>query len=127
MRYIESQKALTAIHYANALAEQVMGGHPHRPARRNAAVLDARFEGFMRQSIEELVNDTLPAYITYQLVILVTEMLVKEITGNPAPIMREMVHRTSEVYFLSDPSLADDPIVFASEGMWPTTYTGFDV
>ncbi|KAH7130706.1 hypothetical protein B0J11DRAFT_483522 [Dendryphion nanum] len=124
VRYIESQKALTAIRYANALAEQVMGGHPDRASRRNAAVLDARFEGFMRQSIEELVNDTLPAYLTYQLIVLVTEMLVKEITGSTAPILRDVVHRTSEVYFLSDPSLPDDPIVFASQEFYNTTLYG---
>ncbi|KAF2706900.1 hypothetical protein K504DRAFT_447769 [Pleomassaria siparia CBS 279.74] len=123
VQYLESHKALTAIRYANALADQI-SLHSHRSPSSEAAAVDAKFESFSRHSIEELVNDALPAYITYRMVNVVTECLVKEITGNNTPLMRDLVQGLAEVYCLSDPSLPDNPIVFASEEFYNTTQYG---
>jgi hypothetical protein len=112
VRYLESQKALTAIRYANTLADQIS----LHSRRSSAAVKDTKFENFARGAIEELVSEALPAYITYRMVNLVTDCLVKEITGNNTPLMKELIQGLAEVYCLSDPSLPDNPIVFASEG-----------
>jgi len=111
-RYLDTQKAITAVDYANALAEKL---HPGA----SAALLDASFESHARNAIEDLVNDALPGYITHRLVLLVTEALVKEITGQNTPLMRELVQGLAEVYCLTDPSLPDNPIVYASEGRLP--------
>ena len=108
-RYLETQKAISAIEYANAVASQITRG----PA---AAKVDREFEGRARLALEALVDDVLPGYVTHRLVQIVTETLVKEITGQNTPIMREMVRGLAEVYCLSDPSLPDNPIVYASEG-----------
>jgi hypothetical protein len=78
--------------------------------------VDTKFEERCRKAVDELVGDALPAYITYMMVNVVTEVLVKEITGNNTPLMREMVQGLAEVYCMTDPSLPDNPIVFASEG-----------
>lgn len=87
VRYLESQKAIAAIRYANAIAEQITSlAHS---SSRTAAILDPKFESRSRRAVDELVSDALPAYITYRLTHVVTECLVKEITGNNAPIMRE--------------------------------------
>ena len=115
VQYLESYKALTAIRYANLIADQIYQ-QSQRSSRSGAAVVDAKFEKLSRRSIEELVNDALPAYITYRLVLVVTECLVKEVTGTNTPLMREMIQGLAEVYCLADPSLPDCPIVFASEG-----------
>lgn len=112
-RYLKAQKALVAIRYANALADQTAV-----PSRRpsNAAIVDGKFDLFWHKAMDDLVSEALPAYITYRMVHVVTECLVKEITGTIPPLMQELVHGLAEVYCLSDPSFPDNPIVFASEG-----------
>lgn len=116
VRYLETKKAITAIEYANSIAEQLPTPSGHPPY--SAATVDERFEARSKHTVEELVQDALPGYVTHRLVHLVTDTLVKEITGNNAPIMREMIPSLAEVYCVTDPSLADNPIVYASEGMY---------
>lgn len=119
VRYLESQKALTAIRYANALADQISLSSrqsSRSSTKSDAAQVDMKFENFSRRIVDELVTDALPAYITYRMVSVVTECLVKEITGNNTPLMRGLVQGIAEVYCLTDPNQPDNPIVFASEG-----------
>jgi hypothetical protein len=116
-RYQEIQKAKSAIEYANAIAGSLSPLGPNSSPNGPAARLEAKFESRSRKAVEMLITDALPAYITHRLVQLVTECLVKEITGNNMPIMREMVQGLAEVYCMTDPSLPDNPIVYASEGM----------
>ena len=130
VRYLESQKALTAIRYANSLADHmsIHSRHTSRNSGRSeAASIDTRFENFSRRALEELVTDALPAYITYRMVTLVTECLVKEITGCNTPFMRDLVKGLAEVYCLTDPKQPDNPIVFASEGMFTVLPGNFRV
>lgn len=110
-RYIEIQKAIAAVDYANAVAGSVSRGSAV------VANVDGGFEARASGAVEQLVNDALPGYVTHRLVQVVTETLVKEITGQNTPIMRELVNGLAEVYCLTDPSLPDNPIVYASEGM----------
>ncbi|KAL1599574.1 hypothetical protein SLS60_007377 [Paraconiothyrium brasiliense] len=129
VRYLESQKALAAIRYANALAEVVSATRPARsqqPSRSssvksNAAVVDTHFQSFSQKAVDELVDEALPAYITYRMITVVTECLVKDITGNNSPFMRDLVQGLAEVYCLSDPNQPDNPLVFASEEFYNTT------
>ena len=112
--YLETKKAITAIEYANAIANQVPiseGESPHI-----AATLDEGFNAKSKQIVEDLVDEALPAYVTYRLVSQVTDTMVKEITGNSTPLMKEMIPYLAEVYCISDPSLPDNPLVYASEG-----------
>ncbi|KAI9652924.1 MAG: hypothetical protein M1821_007771 [Bathelium mastoideum] len=122
-RYLESQKAAKAVEYANAIAH---GMGPTLGHDQQAAHLDSKFEARSRRIEDELVEEIMPGYITHRLVQLVTECLVKEITGNNVPIMREMVSGLAEVYCLSDPSLPDNPLVYASEEFYRTTQYGKD-
>lgn len=115
VRYLDSQKALKAIQYANALADQITQ-QPSWPSKVTAASLDPRFEQLSQRSLDELVAEALPAYITFNIVDVVTELLNKEIIGRNTPVMRELVHGLAEVYCLSDPGQEGNPIVFASEG-----------
>jgi hypothetical protein len=120
-KFLESQKALTAIRYANALADQLSQTQQSSKKSRpnDVATIDLQFENFSLRLLDELVTDALPAYITYRMISIVTECLVKEITGGSMPVIRDLVQGLAEVYCMSDPNLPDSPIVFASEG----TYT----
>ena len=118
VRYLEAQKAIKAVEYANALAESLkpMPGDEGSKIPCAAATIDARFEARAKRSFETLVNEALPAYVTNCLVKVVTESMVREITGNTMPLMRELVGGLAEVFCLADPNQKDTPIVYASEG-----------
>ena len=114
-KYLQSKKAITAVEYANAVADQIpvhQGAQPYI-----AATLDDEFDERSRQTAEDLVEEVLPKYLTNRLVNFVTETLVKEIMGTNAPYVKDLVPSLAEVYCITDPSLPDNPIVYASEGM----------
>ena len=117
-RFLETQKAIKAVEYANAIADTlgpVPGEHSnYTPVA--AALLDGRFEARSKRAFENLVSEALPALITHTLVNVVTDVMVKEITGNTLPVMRDLVAGLNEVFCLTDPSIPDNPIVYASEG-----------
>jgi len=108
-KYLDVQKAIAAVQYANALADNLWPG-------LEAAPLDPTFESKAKSSIEVLLNDALPGYITHRITELVTDLLQREITGQASPAMKQMVSGLAEVYCLTDPSLPDNPIVYASDG-----------
>ncbi|KAJ4296551.1 hypothetical protein N0V90_006596 [Kalmusia sp. IMI 367209] len=125
VRYLESQKAFAAIRYANALADIVSSTNSYdtqhlsrsSSVRSDAAVVDQSFQNFSQKAVYELVTEALPAYITHILVTIVTECLVKEITGTSSPFTRDLVQGLAEVYCMSDPNQPDNPLVFASEAV----------
>ncbi|MCJ1245055.1 hypothetical protein MMC30_002256 [Trapelia coarctata] len=127
-RYLETQKALKAIEYANAVADLLYALPEDRSSfvPCTAALLDRRFEERGKRAFETLVNDGLSAYVTRVLVDAVSDTMVKEITGNTLPIMRDLVGGLAEVFCLTDPSIKDNPIVYASEEFYRTTQYGRD-
>ena len=128
VRYLEAQKALKAIEYANALSETMKPIPGEHSSPCVAATVDPRFEARAKRSFESLVNEALPAFITTSLTKVVTESMVREITGTGMPVMRELVGGLAEVFCLADPSLKDCPIVYASEEFYRTTrYSRDDV
>jgi hypothetical protein len=131
VRYLDSQKALMAIQYANAVADQITQ-QPSWPSKATAATLDPRFEHLTQRTLDELITEALPAYITLNIVDVVADLLNKEIVGRNTPVMRDLVHGLAEVYCLSDPTQEGNPIVFASDGelvrqeFHPLTYARTD-
>ena len=117
-RFLDTQKAIKAVEYANAIADSI----PSLPLDASssipcaAALLDARFEARSRRAFETLVNLALPAFITHSLVQIVTDSVVKEITGTTIPMMRDLVGGLAEVFCLTDPGIEDNPIIYASAG-----------
>lgn len=95
VRYLDSQKALKAIQYANALADQITQ-QPSWPTKASAASLDPRFEQLSQRALDDLVAEALPAYVTFNVVDVVTELLNKEIVGRNTPVMRELVRGQSD-------------------------------
>lgn len=119
VRYLEAQKAMKAVEYANLVAQSIkpLPSDPSGQTPFPAASIDMRFEARAKKAFNQLVTDALPAYITQALVKVVTESMVREITGATIPVMQELVGGLAEVFCLSDPSVKDNPIVYASEGM----------
>lgn len=68
------------------------------------------------QDLETLCNEVLSAFITQTLVSTVYDCVVRDITGNTVPAMSDLLGGLAEVFCLTDPSLEDNPIIFASEG-----------
>lgn len=126
-QYIETQKAIKAVEYANALAcglkpRNTGDGTPVETTER-AAELDLTFKKVRDAAFDALVNAALPTYVTYNLVKVVSECLTNEITGRSTPVMNDMVGGLSEVFCLSDPNQEDNPIIYASEEFY--RYTGY--
>ncbi len=128
MRHLEAQKAIKAVEYANALAEIIKPAPGEHNSPCAAASVDPRFEARSKRAFDTLIVEALPAYITNSLTKVVTESMVREITGTGMPVMRELVGGLAEVFCLADPSVKDCPIVYASEEFYRTTrYSRDDV
>ena len=127
-RYLDIQKAVKAVEYANAVAAAIdplpQGESDDKQVAESAATIDDSFASASRSSFESLVTEALPAYITYSLVKVVTECLTNEITGKSTPVMRDLVGGLSEVFCLTNPKEEDNPIIYASEEFY--RLTGYD-
>ncbi|KAJ9632827.1 hypothetical protein H2204_007557 [Knufia peltigerae] len=124
--YIESQKAIKAVEYANAVAHSITSEATTVTRPTQVATLDKIFEDWNRSCFSTLIETALPMYITYNLVKVVTECLVNEITGRQTPLMRDLVGGLSEVFCLTDPNQPDNPIIYASEEFFRLTGYGVD-
>ncbi|KAK7528996.1 PAS domain-containing protein [Phyllosticta citriasiana] len=125
IRYLETLKAAAAVDYANAIARQIIAPGKRSSATLVAATLSNKFGSGSRRVAEQLVNEALPAYITFRLTNVVSELLVNEISGCNGGT-RNLVTGLAEAYCLADPSRPGNPIVYASEGFHTTTLYGRD-
>lgn len=119
MYYLDAMKALKAINYANALAEALepIAGYEFTilPAK---TTMNSVLEDKADQAFTVLVQEDLPAYITHLFVQVTHSSVVGRITGTTAPRPQEASDGLAEIFCLSDPSRPDNPIVFASEGVY---------
>lgn len=123
--YLDALKALRAINYANAVAEALEPinglGFTETGAR---TTVNASLEEKAKQAFDILVRDDLPAFITHVFAQVASSSIAKRVTGNLPPMLREASEGLAEVFCLTDPSRADNPIIFASEGpcIWHVTW-----
>lgn len=115
--YLDVQKALSATKYANAVAESLWPGLV-------AATTDEEFARKLETTFTQLIQEALPGFVTHRMTQLVTEILVKEITGQAVPMMNNLVNGLAEVYCLTDPRIPDNPIIYASPQFFAAT--GYD-
>ncbi|KAK5091078.1 hypothetical protein LTR05_001258 [Lithohypha guttulata] len=127
-QYLETQKAIKAVEYANAVAEglkpESTTSGTSTEVRGRAARLDEEFEKISQASFNNLVGDALPIFISYSLVRIASECLTNEIAGRATPIMSDLVGGLSEVFCLTDPKQEDNPIIYASEEFYRLTRYG---
>lgn len=119
VHYLDSLKALRALHYANAILEGLdtvpgldFTKEPVTPTTNPALLARAN------AAFDQLVKDELPAFVTHEYVQIVSQSIAARITGMLAPHLREASEGLAEVFCLTDPSRPDNPIVFASEGVY---------
>jgi len=125
VHYLDSLKALRALHYANAILEGLdeVPGLPFTKASvdptTNTALLKRATDAF-----DHLVREELPAFVTHEYIQVVSASISARISGMLAPHLREASEGLAEVFCLTDPSRPDNPIVFASEEFNRTTQYG---
>ena len=119
--YLESQKARKAIEYANAIVAKLASSAQDSgdDTVHKAAHIDVGFEQHSRKAFDGLVDEGLTSFVTRQLVDVVTDTMVRDITGHTRPSTEGLIGGLTEVFCLTDPSLQDCPIVYASEGGFP--------
>jgi hypothetical protein len=93
IRYLETQKAIKAVEYANAVAKSVAPLPSDGSSKKDmtAAHVDSSFREMRQNAFDQLLTEALPAYVTYSLIKVATEIMVNEITGRSTPIMKGLV------------------------------------
>jgi len=124
IHYLDSLKAIRAINYANAICEgldpvEELGFTRQRVKPTVNSALEAR----ANSTFDALVKEELPAFITHQYIQIVSQSISARITGSLAPHLRDASEGLAEVFCLTDPARQDNPIVFASEGMFSQRLT----
>lgn len=123
--FLDATKALRAIGYANAIADALdpIPGHTfthYQPRPTVNAVLEKKAQS----ALEVLTNEDLPAYVTDVLLGRVSNIVRQRITGSLtrspwSPVRPDEPESMAESFCLTDPSQPGNPVVFASEGVWP--------
>lgn len=114
---LDSVKALKAIRYAEAIIDglEPVQGYDFTVETKGATTSWV-VEDKADRALEVLVKDDLPAFIAYVYVRTVDLALVNRVTRRENPDQPHITDGLAEVFVLSDPAQADNPIVFASEG-----------
>ncbi|QSZ34897.1 hypothetical protein DSL72_007758 [Monilinia vaccinii-corymbosi] len=117
--YLDAVKALKAISYSNAIAEALepISGFDFT-ATAACKTTSVALEEKAAKAFDVLVREDLPAYITWTYIQTVSISIQRRITGTLPAHLREASEGLAEVFCLTDPSRPDNPIVFASEGMY---------
>lgn len=112
VQYLDSQKALKALAYANAIAGGLEGG---------AVPADVRSKGLERCSDEafEGLLEELAGYVTNTVVDVVSHNVTRRITGELRSDLADAVDGLGESFCLTDPRRDGNPIIFMSEGVYP--------
>lgn len=123
VHYLDTLKAIRAIHYANAILDGLDPVEELEFTKQTITptkneVLEAR----ARTAFDHLVKHVLPVYITHQYIQVVSTSISARISGLLSPNLREASEGLAEVFCLTDPSRPDNPIVFASEG-WSVPFS----
>ncbi|CAG8980938.1 hypothetical protein HYALB_00003797 [Hymenoscyphus albidus] len=127
IRYLEMRKAVKAIEFANAIARQIRWpSHTDycKFSRVQAGAVDVRFEDYAARELLLLCTEALPAFVTHALLEVVSDCVAKDIMGQAIPVVKDLVGNLAEVFCLTDPSVHDNPIIFASEEFHRTTQYG---
>lgn len=127
--HLECQKATKALEFANAVAANLgpLPGNDSSNGLDAAAAMNKELDERRKEVIDILTAEALPASITYGLVQVVTDTMSRSIQGrHQMPVMRNLISGMTEVFVLTDPSLEDNPIIFASEEFYRMTGYGRD-
>ncbi|CAH0037957.1 unnamed protein product [Clonostachys solani] len=125
--YLESEKAMRAIRYANSVmgALGALNGHEFTAD----VAEDTSNDGLQAKhdaALEALTRDELPMFITHKYIGIVSLSIKQRITGIMPAHLRNASEGLAEVFCLTDPSRQDNPIILASDEFHRTTQYGMD-
>lgn len=123
VRYLEASKAAKAVQYANALVVNLrqLDGEKRSQLPTSAASTDAYFEAKKKRCLEVLLQEALPAFITFRLVKNATEQMLRELVDVQQPAGKDLVKGLTKVFCITDPQLPDNPVIFASADFYRMT------
>jgi PAS domain S-box-containing protein len=116
LRYLETQKVIKVINYANAVASS-FSSENFSPA----AEVSTSFKSSSDFIFQTFLNDALPAWITYSLTRTASLCLTAEITNTSTSLTQDLVKGLSEIFCLTDPTKPDNPIIYASSEFYSLT------
>ncbi|MCJ1358057.1 MAG: hypothetical protein MMC33_008055 [Icmadophila ericetorum] len=120
--YLDAMKALKAISYANSIAQSLesMPAQDLQPIAEKAS--SNELEANAEKAFKQLVDNDLPAYVTYLYIQVVKASIMKLGTGTALETQLDnQPDGFAEVFCLTDPSRPDNPIIFASEAFHQMT------
>lgn len=119
MYYLDTTEALKAVTYALSITQslEAIPGYDFTSVPTETT-LNTQLEEKADQACNALVKEDLPAFMTQVYVQAVKTVMTRRIMGPSASPMQEALEGLLEVFCLTDPSRADNPIVFASEGVY---------
>lgn len=119
MYYLDTTEALKAVNYAITIAQSLEPIPEHDfTSVAVKTTMNADLEEKAEKAFNVLVQEDLPAFSTQVYVQTVKSSMIRRIMGPSAPPMRDAPDGLLEVFCLTDPSRPDNPIVFASKGMY---------
>ncbi|PMD55242.1 uncharacterized protein K444DRAFT_634083 [Hyaloscypha bicolor E] len=100
---------IKAVNYANAVAPSLQSKNASP-----AAELSPSFKPSSESIFQNLLDETLPAWITYFLTKTRIFCPTSEVISTSTSLIQDLVKGFSEVFSLTDPTKSDNPIIFAS-------------
>lgn len=125
--YLEAEKALRAIRYANSVTASLrdLVGHDFTAGPTDDAInhaLQAKHDA----AFETLTRDELPRFVSNAWMGIVSLSMRRKVTGSTPTDIHSESDGLAEVFCLSDPSRHDNPIILASDEFHRTTQYGMD-
>ncbi|KAF2207239.1 hypothetical protein CERZMDRAFT_28687, partial [Cercospora zeae-maydis SCOH1-5] len=121
----DALKAIRAMNYARSIMQQLSENDtPAIVTNPPSVSVDDKLSEAASEIFEELLREDLPAYVCYIYTRVVSTSIERRITGALSTRLRDPSNGLAEVFVLSDPSQAGNPIVLASEEFALTTQYG---
>lgn len=130
--YLNANKALKAIQFANALVRLSTDVPPAaiQNVQQNGDAVGITVNKSLEQRVEDglraLTAEELPAFITSRCITITSKIVEERVRGTLPMKFRETSNALAEVFCLTDPARPDNPIIFASEEFHRTTQYGMD-
>lgn len=119
--YLNASKALKAIEYANALVRLSVDVPPpvvQTDGKAAGVTVNRVLEQRVVDGLLTLTAEELPAFITSRCISITSKIVEERVRGTLPMKFRGTSNALAEVFCLTDPSRPDNPIIFASEGMF---------
>lgn len=119
--YLNASKALKAIQYANALVRLSVDVPPpvvQTDGEAAGVTMNRVLEQRVIDGLLALTAEELPAFITSRCIAITSKIVEERVRGTLPMKFRGTSNALAEVFCLTDPSRPDNPIIFASHGMF---------